>query len=86
MNVIRYPRNDQHAPGSWKPLCLPPSESGATRTSATFTCPKCKAMGVLTNHEIDPDGLVTPSVVCVNEPECDFHEMIQLEGWIGRLE
>ena len=35
---------------------------------------------VLSAHEIAPDGTVTPSVVCP-EDECDWHEMVRLDGW-----
>lgn len=72
-----YPRNDAHKPGSWMPLKTPDG------MSATFCCPKCGALGQLTSHEIGENGQVTPSVVCVNEPDCSFHEYIRLDGWSG---
>jgi len=50
------------------------------KRSAVFTCPDCKQFGVLTEHEISLSGIVTPSVVCPT-PGCNFHEMIQLQGW-----
>lgn len=36
--------------------------------------------GILTDHTIESDGAVKPSVVCP-EPGCDFHEYISLKGW-----
>lgn len=39
-------------------------------------------IGSLDDHEIDADGVVSPSVVC-QKNGCDFHEFIQLEGWEG---
>lgn len=33
-----------------------------------------------TGHEIDAQGVVSPSVVCPHDG-CDFHEFVQLEGW-----
>lgn len=44
-----------------------------------FTCPRCGLLGVL-DHEVADDGVVSPSVVCAN-PDCDFHDQIQLEDW-----
>lgn len=42
-------------------------------------CPLCNASAVL-DHVIDDDGKVDPSLDCPN-PECIFHEMVQLENW-----
>ncbi len=47
--------------------------------SAYFWCPQGH-LGVLPNHEIDKEGLVTPSVVCP-KPSCDFHSFVKLEDW-----
>ena len=69
-----YPRNEDHKPGTWKPLR---THNGM---SAMFTCPKCYTLGCLDTHGIKNTGEVWPSVVCPNEG-CDFHETIQLEGW-----
>jgi len=33
-------------------------------------------------HDINEDGIVTPSIVCPHEG-CNFHEMIQLDQWYG---
>lgn len=33
-------------------------------------------------HEVDDDGVVTPSVVCPYEAQgCTFHEMVRLLDW-----
>jgi hypothetical protein len=51
---------------------------------ATLQCPKCKggiAVGYgATVHQIKPDGMVLPSVVCPR-PTCTYHEFVTLEGW-----
>jgi hypothetical protein len=73
--VNTYPFDAKHKPGTWKAL-----QNIRKGLSATFACPKCHMVGSLSDHEIAPDGTVTPSVVCPNEA-CDFHEYIQLEGW-----
>ncbi len=46
--------------------------------------------GLITDHEIDAAGHVTPSVVCTEtssrgtqEEPCDWHEHIRLDGWEG---
>ena len=60
--------------------CYRSSTIGGER-SATITCPNCGLVGSLAgNHEVGPDGTVTPSVVCVGDG-CEFHKFIQLEGW-----
>lgn len=66
-----YPHDDDYVPGTWKAL---ETQGGK---SATFACPDCGLVGLLTDHEIGEDGAVNPSVAC----ECGFHEWIKLEGW-----
>lgn len=47
-------------------------------------CPRC-GQGILGDtapHGIRADGKVYRSVVCQN-PNCDFHSYIKLEGWTG---
>lgn len=75
MNFIAYPCHPDYQPGTWKGLAL--TDGGC---SASFTCPRCENLAVLTGHHIDDSGKVSPSVVCPAEG-CDFHEYIQLEGW-----
>lgn len=72
--MTTYPQDDNHRRGTWKELNTP------TARSASFTCPLCGQTGLLIDHQIAPDGTVSPSVVCSHE-ECTFHEFIQLEGW-----
>jgi hypothetical protein len=68
------PQSNDYKPGTWKGL-----KTGAER-SASFTCPLCRQTGVLTNHTISAEGVVTPSLVCPTSG-CTFHEFIELEGW-----
>jgi uncharacterized Zn finger protein (UPF0148 family) len=42
-------------------------------------CPHCGTWAYL-DHEIAPDGTVTPSACCPVEG-CEFHEDIRLDGW-----
>lgn len=48
--------------------------------TASLACPDCKEVFSLTDHKINDDGAVSPSVVCPREG-CSFHEFIILEGW-----
>ncbi len=49
--------------------------------SARMTCPGCGTTGTLTQHSIDAQGNVKPSVDCT---ECEYHESgVVLEGWKG---
>lgn len=44
-------------------------------------CPECtKLMTIGRNHEVDPEGIVTPSLVCPY-PGCSFHQSVRLEDW-----
>lgn len=71
--VRNHARED--IPRTWRPIM---SIEGK-RISASIVCP-AGHYGVLTDHSIDNDGAVTPSVVCP-EDGCDFHENIKLLGW-----
>jgi predicted RNA-binding Zn-ribbon protein involved in translation (DUF1610 family) len=70
-----YPQSNDYQVGTWKGLKL--ANGGR---SASFTCPICGQTAVLIDHEIAPDGTVSPSVVCPHDG-CGFHEFIQLDGW-----
>jgi len=74
--IRSFPQDNEHKPGTWKGLKTPDGRK------ASFTCPKCGGFGSLTDHDIAPDGTVTPSVVCPYDG-CDFHEFIKLEGWVS---
>lgn len=60
-------------PGSWK-LIMQDS-----RMVVRVACPGCGVKGTLLDHEIAPDGTVSPSLLCPDA--CGFHEEVQLEGW-----
>lgn len=62
---------------SWKKLY-----SNGT-SSAVVRCPKCMNFSVLTDHTIDENGRVEPSLVCP-WPACQpdpWHVFVVLEGW-----
>lgn len=67
-------RSNDYIPGTWK-------EAG---TSASFTCPNCGQLAVLTDHDISDNGEVSPSVVCPHD-ECTFHDRVTLVGWKGSI-
>lgn len=71
--MTNYKKNIDLVPGSWYPYKVP---SGY---SVLFCCPHGH-LGNLGDHFIDDKGVVTPSVVCVDDT-CEFHEYIVLEGW-----
>lgn len=71
--MMFIPYDENLKPGTWKGGQTP------TGQTALFCCPNGH-IGSLTDHEIGPDGKVTPSVVCPHDG-CGFHEFIQLEGW-----
>jgi hypothetical protein len=47
-----------------------------------MACPKCCLIAML-DHDVAPDGTVTPSVECAKEG-CSFHENVRLLGWAER--
>jgi len=75
MNRKSYPQDNNYKKGTWKGIKLA-NHSGR---SASFTCPNCGELGSLTDHDIDDNGNVSPSVVC--SYDCGFHEYIKLDGW-----
>lgn len=62
----------------WLPLKT--SEGGYT---AYAVCPNGH-LGILSDHMIDDDGKVSPSVVCP-APGCNFHDYVRLKGWREHL-
>ena len=63
-----------NAKGIWRQCG---TDSGKT---ASLSCPGCGEVASLSNHKIDDQGIVTPSLVCPFDG-CSFHEWVQLEGW-----
>lgn len=74
MTRMNFVYGETYAPGTWKSLKV-----GKVR-SASLNCPLCGEMGLLTDHTIQENGDVDPSVICSNDI-CTFHEYISLTGW-----
>ncbi len=60
-----------------EPLTWKPCRDG-DRMTASVVCANGHD-GIISDHTIDPSGLVTPSVVCTI---CGWHEYIRLEEWL----
>ncbi len=73
MKIPRRQAQDEPAPWWW-PLNTRDGQS------ATIKCPHCNIVATLTDHTIDANGKVHPSLACPT-PSCPFHEFIRLEGW-----
>ncbi len=75
----------RQAPRSWgsgpvaPPLSWRPIRQQDGPDTALVTCDKGH-WGLICNHEIDPQGEVSPSLICV-EPTCGWHVWVRLEGW-----
>jgi len=54
--------------------------SGGKKT-AILSCPKCGESQSLSEHTIDNNGEVNPSVVCYFKEKCDFHEWVTLANY-----
>lgn len=76
--TIKYPQNlgGGKVPGTWRRVL------SDGKPIAKFSCPLCGFTAGLGDgsHEIDIDGIVSPSVVC-DSVGCTFHEFVQLQGW-----
>ena len=55
---------------------------GTEKRYLLIRCPKCRKDYALTEHLINTDGKISPSVVCPNV-NCDFHEEVRLLDWKG---
>lgn len=56
-----------------------PGEWTKNGMSADITCPSCGGIGSLKDHDISPEGLVMPSLMCPRG--CGFHEHGVLEDY-----
>ena len=65
------PKSSGKEPGTWR--------YGPDEGEAYLVCPGC-GFDSLLNHEIGPDGTVSPSVACPITT-CSFHDWICLDGW-----
>lgn len=72
--MVELRRDNELKPGTWKPVYVD------MKRTAKLACPGCGNAAVL-DHEIAPDGTVTPSVECPFEP-CTFHDDVKLLGWV----
>jgi hypothetical protein len=50
------------------------------KPSAEICCPDCGRGGSLLSHDINDDGIITPSLVCPHD-DCGYHEWGILKGW-----
>lgn len=49
------------------------------KSAVRVTCPYCQTTSFL-NHQVGPDGTVSPSLRCCVDG-CEFHETVRLEGF-----
>lgn len=54
--------------------------SAREQVTARVWCPVCGQGGLIDEHPITADGLVTPAVACY-APGCGFQAVLRLEGW-----
>jgi hypothetical protein len=78
MSVIDIPRttSDLQQGGCWWATV----ENNPLTYVIVMRCPECNQISDLDDHNIDSDGVVTPSLICPRE-HCDFHEMVRLLDW-----
>lgn len=78
--MIEFGRNNSHddIPLTWRPLRIS-LNTKLDKRSASIVCSNGH-YGILVDHDIDENGVVTPSVVC-SEHGCNFHDYVKLVGW-----
>lgn len=75
--MLEIPFGDpENESGVWKG-----GKRGDGQRTAILSCPMCRQPAPLSDHTIEPDGMVSPSVVCPFQG-CSFHEHLKLIGWI----
>ena len=52
----------------------------SSAANAFVCCPDCGNVASLSQHTVDPDGSVHPSLVCPHDG-CKFHEWVILDEW-----
>jgi hypothetical protein len=50
------------------------------KRTANVSCPKCGQIASLSQHTIEADGTVKPSLVCPYDG-CSFHDHVKLKDW-----
>jgi hypothetical protein len=75
IDMLIFEKNptSEDVPNTWRRLI------DGKNISASIFCSKGH-YGVVTDHTINDDGIVNPSVVCPEEG-CTFHDMIKLKDW-----
>lgn len=66
--------NSELVPARWSRVKLD------TVQVVRMSCPTCGVCQFLDDHQVGPDGMVTPSVQCATQ-DCPFHDTVQLAGW-----
>ena len=73
-----------------KSATFPPMKNGewfATNKSIFVRCMGCGQLLTLDDHTVNPDGTITPSLVCPYVSEgCTWHVMGKLEGFTTKPE
>lgn len=69
----KWPHKAPLAPGHWRPI----KRDG--KPLVKVACPSCGAEGDLSEHKINANGGVTPSLICPND--CGFHAQVVLGSW-----
>jgi predicted RNA-binding Zn-ribbon protein involved in translation (DUF1610 family) len=80
--MIEIPRaaDDFSRWGTYRPARYKVIRSDEKQT-ALMACPECGKVFSLRDHQIDPNGVVSPSVVCA--ANCGFHDFVRLLNWSG---
>ena len=70
-----YTKPFDDIPLTWKPV----KTIDNPWSTASIVCAN-EHNGIIDEHTIDDEGVVSPSVVCTQDG-CNFHEFVTLVGW-----
>lgn len=79
MTKIRYHSIPKNKKNEGRDM-LPNTWEHAGMETIFICCQDCEQIFVLTDHAIDDEGKVSPSVVCPYK-RCNFHNFVQLEDF-----
>lgn len=75
----QLPKGDWGLRGTWHEAVFKEVSTDRVIRIPLVCCPTCGQEMSLSGHMTQPDGTVSPSVVC--PLRCGFHDFVQLFGW-----
>lgn len=81
VELKKWPFNVHIPPGHWRYVGVKVDVDTIGDYKVVVTCPSCGGRADLTDHTIERDGTVSPSLICPRE--CGWHDTAKLAGFEG---